>query len=281
MFNNLPITRIKITIAKLLYRLIVPVLSKKVKNIQRGGIKYNVDLSEGIDLSLYIFGNFQKHVTKNKYLKVPVDAIIIDIGGNFGLMALQFAQQANHGHVISFEPTHYAISKFKKNLDLNPELKKRINLVHSFVSSKTMKETDIKAFSSWKVSSEKSSEEQHPVHLGISKKSDGVGSVTIDEFCIQSGISRIDLIKIDTDGHEYEVFNGARNSISKHRPKIVFEVGKYVMKEKSIDFTFYLDYFNALNYKLITSKSGKEITKNNFYKLIPKLGTIDVIALPQ
>jgi len=281
MFNRLPITRIKIAIAKVLYQLIVPVFSKKEKSITRNGISYQVDLSEGIDLSLFIFGNFQKHVTQNKYLAIPIDATIIDVGGNFGIMALQFAMQAKLGKVISFEPTHYALKKFRKNLELNPELNKRITVVNSFVSDKPSDNASIKAFSSWKVSTEKQSEEQHPVHLGLSKSSDGVGSTTLDDYCKITDIQKLDLIKIDTDGHEFEVFKGAKECIAKYRPKIVFEVGKYVMKEKGIDFLFYLSYFEGLNYKLINSKSGKEITENNFEKHIPDLGTIDVIGLPK
>jgi len=281
MFNRLPITRIKIAIAKILYRLIVPIFSKKDKQITRNGISYQVDLSEGIDLSLFIFGNFQKHVTQNKYLEIPVDATIIDVGGNFGIMALQFAKQAKQGKVISFEPTHYALEKFKRNLELNPELNKRITVINSFVSDKSSNEASIKAFSSWKVSKSQQVEEQHPVHLGLSKSSDGVGATTLNDFCKLSDIQKLDLIKIDTDGHEFEVFKGAKDCIAIYRPKIVFEVGKYVMKEKGIDFTFYLSYFEALNYKLFNSKSGKEITKNNFDKHIPDLGTIDVIGLPK
>jgi FkbM family methyltransferase len=281
MLKSLPITKIKIFGAKILYRIIVPIFSKREKKIVRNDIHYQVDLSEGIDLSLFIFGNFQKHVSHNKLLEIPKNAVVFDIGGNFGIMALQFAKQVPDGKVISFEPTHYALEKFRQNLTINPALQERIIIVNSFISSKSSNESDIKAFSSWKVSSEKNTEEKHPVHKGTAKSSEGVGSITMDDYCVQSETERIDLIKIDTDGHEFEVFNGAKKSIAKFRPKIVFEVGKYVMIEKGIDFTFYLNYFNDLNYKLLTSKSAKEITSKNYNKLIPEFGTIDVIALPK
>ena len=196
-------------------------------------------------------------------------------------MSLQFAKAAPQGRVIAFEPTHYAISKFKKNLLLNPELAKRIEIVNSFVSAETSKSANIKAFSSWKVSGEKTSEELHPVHLGTSKSAEGVGSVTLDDFCRQPGLKKIDLIKIDTDGHEYEVFLGAKECLAKFRPKIIFEVGKYVMKEKNFDFNFYLNYFSGLNYKLFDAQSGKEINSENHKDLIPELATIDVIAIPR
>jgi hypothetical protein len=77
------------------------------------------------------------------------------------------------------------------------------------------------------------------------------------------------------------VFNGARKMIETLRPKIIFEVGQYVMEEKGIDFSFYLNYFSSMNYSLFDTESGKNISANNALKVIPKLGTIDIIALPK
>jgi len=280
MKHNIPITRIKIFIARILYKLVIPFFGKKKRVIKRNGLIYEVDLSEGIDLSLFLFGNFQSHVTKNKFLNISKGDTIIDIGGNFGIMALQFAKAAPGGRVISFEPTHYAISRFQRNLELNPALKQQISIVNSFVSDKTTNVSDIIAFSSWKVSGEKTNDTKHPVHLGSQKSSEGVGSVTLDDFTSSNSFDRIDVIKIDTDGHEFMVFNGAKKTLAKYRPRVIFEVGQYVMKEKNIDFSFYLDYFNNLGYQLFDAKSSKKVNADNCNNIIPKLGTIDVIAMP-
>ena len=89
-----------------------------------------------------------------------------------------------------------------------------------------------------------------------------------------------DLIKIDTDGHEYEVFKGAEQVIAKYRPRVIFEIGLYVMEEKMIDFDFYFNYFQKLNYQLIDTKSGATIRLGNYRKHIPKKGSTDLIAIP-
>jgi FkbM family methyltransferase len=280
MAATIPITRLKIFIAKILYKLVTPFFGKKSRVIKRNGIVYEVDLSEGIDLSLFLFGNFQSHVTKNKFLKLPADATILDVGGNFGIMALQFAKAAPKGKVISFEPTHYALSRFQRNLELNPALKERISVVNSFVSSETTANANIVAFSSWKVSGEKEEANHHPVHLGTQKSSEGVGAVTLDYFTSSNKIDKVDLIKIDTDGHEFMVLGGAKACIANYRPKLIFEVGQYVMKEKNIDFSFYIDYFSTLGYQLFDSKSGKKVTLKNCNTIIPALGTIDIVAIP-
>jgi len=280
MLNKLSVTKFKIFIAKILYKLVIPFFGKKTRVIKRNGIFYEVDLSEGIDLSLFLFGNFQSHVTKNKFLKITPGNTIIDIGGNFGIMALQFAKASPGGKVISFEPTHYAISRFKRNLELNPALSQQISVVNSFVSSSTTVNANIVAFSSWKVSGEKTKEVKHPVHLGSQKSTEGVGSVTLDDYTALNNIDRIDVIKIDTDGHEFMVLNGAEKSLAKYHPRVIFEVGQYIMNEKNIDFNFYLNYFNKLGYQLFDSVSGKKVTDLNWKNIIPSLGTTDIIAIP-
>jgi len=278
--NNFPLTRTKIAIAKILYFFVSVVYGKNPRIIVRNNIIYEVDLSEGIDLSLFLFGKFQKHVTNSELLKIPKDATIIDVGANFGLMSLPFAQLAPQGKVYSFEPTHYALAKIKRNLSLNSELAKHIEVINSFVSAKSSENADIKAFSSWKVNSEKA-EVMHPTHMGAAKPTEGVGAISLNDFCKKENLSRLDFIKIDTDGHEYEVLQGATEAIDKYRPQIIFEIGLYVMTEKGIDFSFYSNYFGKLNYRLYDSASKDLITLENHKEFIPAKGTIDIIAIPQ
>ena len=140
LINRLPLTQIKMFFGKILYRLVHLICHEDKRIIIRNGIKYEIDLSEGIDLSLFLFGNFQKHVSQNKYLSLPQDAVIFDVGANAGIMSLQFATLVPLGKVYSFEPTFYAFSKLEKNLELNPELAKRIVVIQSLVSSSTSEE---------------------------------------------------------------------------------------------------------------------------------------------
>ncbi len=280
LLSNLPLTRIKIFIAKILYFFTKIFVKKDIRTIQRGGIRYEVDLREGLDLSLFLFGNFQSHVSKNKYIQIPKEGIIIDVGANIGVMALQFAEMVPNGMVYAFEPTHYAQAKLKKNLDLNPKRAKSITVIQSFVTSPDKINDEIVAYSSWKVGGPQDANE-HPVHGGSAMSTEGVGSLTLDQFCEREKIDRIDFVKIDTDGHEPDVFSGGKNSLKKFRPAIIFEIGQYVMEERGVNFEFYDAYFNNLNYKLYNSSNRKEINLSNYKKHIPLKGTIDILAIPE
>ena len=195
-------------------------------------------------------------------------------------MTLQLTKAIPEGHVYAFEPTHYAYKRLMKNLKLNPELASSITPIQAFLSDQTQKHPQIKAYSSWKVGGNIDKTALHPIHLGAAKPAEGVEAVSLDDFCQQTKITRLDFIKIDTDGHDYKVLKGARKTIRKIRPVVIFEVGDYLMKEEDIDFTFYLDYFFPQHYDLFDTKSGAQLTRQNYHARIPRYGTIDVIALP-
>lgn len=279
LINRLPITRIKILFARLLYVIVHLIYRADKRIIVRNGIKYEVDLAEGIELSMFLFGNFQKHVFQSAYLSVPQDAIIFDVGANCGMMTLQFAKLVALGKVYSFEPTFYAFSKLKRNLELNPELAKRIVAIQSFVSLSSSGQTDIKAYASWKVGGTIKGI-KHKIHGGIAKSANGIGAVSLDDFCVENEIKRLDFIKIDTDGHEFEVLMGGQKVIEKFRPIIIFEIGRYLMEENNTDFSDYLDFFGSLNYSLSNSKNLKEINASNYNEYIPLKSAIDILATP-
>ena len=272
-------TRVKIFIARILYLLLHTILRKNNRLIRRNNVVYEVDLSEGVDLSLFLFGNFQGHVTNKKYFTLKDDAVIFDVGANIGSMAFRFAQQAPQGRVYAFEPTDFAYRKLLTNLSLNPHLAKRIIPVQLFLSDQTKSDHQISAYASWKVDG--SASNTHPLHGGAIKSAKSVPAVTLDDYCLENRIHGVDLIKIDTDGHEFRVLRGASRIVEKSLPYIIFEIGLYVLKEQNIGFEQIYTYFTNYDYYLLNVKGGNQITLQNFTYQIPKRSTIDILAVPQ
>jgi len=278
---TIAVTKIKIFFAHWLYKMVKLFFHQDQRQIKRKGINYAIDLREGLDLSLFLFGNFQSHVADNPLLTVDNDASIYDVGANFGLMSLKYADRlGDQGKVYAFEPTDYAFAKLKRNLQLNPELEKKVTTIKTFLSDQLQKDYKEKVYSSWRIDSIKDADNRHPVHMGEEQPSGGIGTTTLDSFSQENQVKNLQLIKIDTDGHEHKILAGAIETIKTYRPKIIFEIGLYIMEEKGISFQFYYDFFSALKYKLINAQNNKEVTKSNFKKQIPSRGTTDIIALP-
>lgn len=275
---QIPLTRVKLRLARILYFLLHHMLRKDNYLIRRQGVSYAVDLSEGIDLSLFLFGNFQNYITHNKAFSVPENGVIFDIGANIGGMTFRFAQLTPSGHVFAFEPTDYAFHKLKHNIALNPELAQRITPLQVFVSDQTRTHHHIRAYASWKVDG--SVVQKHPLHGGTIKAADSIPAISVDDFCLEHAITQVDLIKIDTDGHEFNVLKGAREALAEHLPVVIFEMGLYVLKEQNVTFAQYFEYLSAFGYKLINAKNGWAVTLENFERQIPLRSTTDIVAIP-
>lgn len=75
-----------------------------------------------------------------------------------------------------------------------------------------------------------------------------VKTVTLDEyFADLSAAERIAFIKCDVEGHELEVFRGARRILTEHRPILLFECEARHRADRSVDRVF--DYLQLLNYE--------------------------------
>lgn len=279
MLGFLQATKIKMRSAQYLYYMLRFFCVKSHQIVERQKIKYELDLKEGIDLSIFLFGNFQDHIYKNLSQQFNSKPVILDVGANMGAISLKLAQILPQATIYAFEPTHYAWGKLTRNLALNPILGKRIRPIQSFVGEKSLKETDFKAFSSWPIDSLKGSDTKHKVHLGEEKEATST-QISIDDFVKFENLQKVDLIKIDTDGYELNVLKGAVNTLKNYRPIVVFEFCPYLLKEKRLSFSDFSNLFGHLNYSLKDSKGHKSLSPDNIDKISPSKGSIDIFAYP-
>jgi hypothetical protein len=64
------------------------------------------------------------------------------------------------------------------------------------------------------------------MNLESNSKKEKIAVETIDDFIKINGINEIDLLKIDTEGYEINVLNGAKNTLLNNQIKLIFlEVG--------------------------------------------------------
>ena len=140
-------TKYKIFIAKVLYFIIKLFNRNDQKIVSRNGINWFLDLNEGIDLSIYIFGNFEKSILNTSKKLIQNDQIdIIDIGSNIGVHSLNFAFNFKNSKIYLIEPTNFAFKKLIKNLSLNPKIQ-NVLTNQLFITEEKIKPEKI--YSSW------------------------------------------------------------------------------------------------------------------------------------
>ena len=104
--------------------------------VTRGGLKYELDLFEGIDFVIYFIGGFELNTNRaiRRYAR-PV-MTVLDIGANIGAHTLSLGKLVKpDGRILAFEPAEYAFHKLKRNVQLNPVLEDTIEPFHYFLTS--------------------------------------------------------------------------------------------------------------------------------------------------
>lgn len=266
-------TASKIKAARVLYRLLKLAGFKDEQCVTRAGIRYQLDLREGIDLSLFLFGGFQNQVaTVSPGVGKPV---IFDVGANIGAITLAFAQKNPRALIHSFEPTHYAMEKLRRNLTLNPDLAGRVTLCPLFVGSSSGAAGETHAYASWRV--DEPAIDAHPTHQGT-KMPSTAALTTLDDYVASQQIPHVHLIKIDTDGHELDVLCGARQLMAGSRPRIVMEMCPYLLNERKLTLNDYRDALGA-GYELRKLRGGGRFDEQAMER-VPKNGGVDILAEP-
>jgi FkbM family methyltransferase len=271
-------TATKVRIASLLSSTLLRLGFRQQRRIVRGGVVYEADLREGIDLSLFLFGAFQRQVLQNIRRFLPEDGILVDVGANVGAITLPAAAHLRAGHVYAFEPTDYAYAKLQRNLALNPALAARITVVQSFVADVSASGSQLIAYSSWPVTGTPDTE-LHPVHKGAAKPA-SCGQTTLDAFTRDQRLPRLSLIKIDTDGHELTVLNGALETLRRYRPVVVFEACEYLMRDPGRTFDDFARLFAEVGYTIRHGDGLQPMDAAGFGAACPAGGGLDLLAVP-
>ncbi len=153
---------------------------------------------------------------------VASDAICLDVGANIGVYSMALARLAPDGKIYAFEPSTEAFGHLNRNLAEND-----INNVEAFNcaigdKSGTVGYHFIPEFSAWSRTVDSGSETNTSL-LAPDAVSTDVACTTIDEFVAENAIERLDVIKIDVEGDELKVLEGAKKTLESLRPMVVLE----------------------------------------------------------
>ena len=182
---------------------------------KRNGIAFELDLSEGIDLAIYL-GVFE-FGTRNalkKLVQPSSGARLLAPILAFHTLLLADAVGPS-GQVLAFEPTDFAIQKLRRNLDLNPDLATRVKSYHCFLASNDGAEVPSSIYSSWPLTD---AEDLHQKHLGQAMPTEAALARSIDGVLAELGNPTVQLVKMDVDGFKSEVLRGAATLLRDSRP---------------------------------------------------------------
>ena len=178
-----------------------------------------------------------------KFIKSGTDSI--DVGVYRGVYSYEMSKYSEKVH--SFEPNpiifkyiNKNLKKFIKNIHLYnfalSNQNKTINLKIPIRNSNSNKEIFEEYYEMGKATIHNENNFENYENFEIQTK-------TIDELSFDNKIS---FIKIDVEGHELEVIEGAKNTIKKDKPILLVEIEKQYTKKEVAES---INFINSLGYK--------------------------------
>lgn len=172
--------------------------------------------------------------------KIGIDIrTIFDVGANIGQTALRFAKHFPLAKIHSFEPVNSVYQKLCAATRNNDNIKcyhLALSHVKEQVSIAVSEDDQFSVLNSLKSNLQNNSPKT---------KQETIQTDTLDNFISENGISSIDLLKIDTEGYEIPVLNGAKNALENNRVKLIYlEVG---FSEENTRNTYFIEVLNKLS----------------------------------
>ena len=277
-------TATKIRMARVIYRgvqiLRRPLGLGPLAAVRRDGISWELDLREGIDLTIYLVGVFERDTLSALESIVPRGSLVVDVGANIGAHTLHLARMvAPSGRVLAVEPTDFAFKKLRRNVAANPGFSGCVDAVQAFLAARPEETAQSAVPSSWPVDGRNPDNEKMGSRM---MSANGALTTTLDALTSERAPQRkVAVVKMDVDGHELEVLQGAECLLREHRPVIVMELAPYVFEpvtkfDRMVELLRDAGYgFHSLNGASLPGDPSGLRTH------IPENGSINVVARPR
>ncbi|RYF68512.1 MAG: FkbM family methyltransferase [Cytophagaceae bacterium] len=153
--------------------------------------------------------------------QLPEQPIVIDIGANAGFFAVQLLSKIEQATIYAYEPVPANVQAFQQTLDTNPRLKRNVHLFQMAVTGhyKAALNLFTEAIDNNQVvASVLASFHENNTRVLT------VQGITLTNIIDHNNLAIIDLVKIDCEGSEYDIFYNTDPALLRRIRHIVMEV---------------------------------------------------------
>lgn len=212
------------------------------------GLRVDITLGNDHSLCLYVSGTFEPNEFFFLGQILKPGMTMLDVGANEGLYTLFSASRVGAtGRVVAFEPSSRERRKLQRNLARNQLV--NVTVVPTALGSR-------EGTAALQIASG-----VHSGHntLGTLVYDDapavGVEHVPVerlDSVMDRLGLGRVDIIKIDVEGSEVSVLDGARETLAAHRPVLFIEANDKALRAQGASNDALLAFLrDELDYRIL------------------------------
>jgi FkbM family methyltransferase len=223
-----------------------------------GGLYINVRPVDHIQKDLFWYGHYELESINLLKELVENDSVVVDIGANIGYYTIVAASKAVSGHVYALEALSFLCEEIEQNILLNRL--QNVNVYHYALGSR---ERDSLAYLS---------SEDNVGMSGLlpaenfSGETEKVHSLSLDQWKEAERIGKIDIIKIDVEGAEYDVLSGMKDTLTALRPIIFIEVIEHQLERFGSSMKDLYSFIRSYNYNTYDIVGKNRLQEINTYK---------------
>lgn len=215
------------------------------------------------------YGQYDSHITRYLEESLKPGNTFLDIGANIGYYSLVAGTLDPAIRVIAIEPVQSNFEKLKSHLQKNGI--DQANAYHLAVGSVPGKVT---LFHAGPENEGMSALHPPENHTGTQEQ---VEMIVLDSWEVTKSLTRIDLVKIDTEGNEIEVLKGMKELIHKYRPRIILECNPETLASFGETPITLLKECEVLGYTILNLTNGSKETISS--ATAPNFA-VDLLLLP-
>lgn len=132
---------------------------------------------------------------RRDYGKMPDDAIIVDIGANIGVYSVYASLMGKNNTIYAYEPVPETFGHLSENIKINDCQDKIIPFNYAIASKKEKRKIYLV-----------DSVNNTIVESDRDLPSVEIETITLADVFVENNLEKIDLLKLDCEGAEYEIF---------------------------------------------------------------------------
>lgn len=239
-----------------------------------GNLRMLIDRSCYMGASIYWAGFH--HLWELSYLEKVLrpNMIFVDVGANQGEFTLFAAKRLHQGIVLAFEPQEQMFELLQKNVEMNNFSNVRLfkyGLGNGEGCAALYTSLDTTLHDGW--------------HEGLftlypsDYRNNFVQTIPLkrlDTVLLENGIDRVDIIKIDVEGAELFVLQGAEKLLELNRPKLLLEINEETFNQAGYSTADLLDFLSKYDYRFYKFLRGGRLEQVDVLEEASRLSCFNV-----
>lgn len=213
------------------------------------GVRFETDLTDRIQRQMWA-GAYEPHVRACLDALIEPGHVYFDVGGHIGYHAVAAAHRVGvNGQVFAFEADPMMYERLARNLGQFSWAHATHAAVWSHSGTLTFSRSPVAHESGWGTLSEVRDFDRGE-HLDVR-------AVSLDNWCRDRSLARWDVMKLDAEGSELAVLQGARDALERFRPSMVVEINGTVLQHAGNSSAQVVDFLEARGYRLFALSFGR------------------------